>query len=120
MSNAAPERNWRGIVIALLVIVSVLGLIITAIVLVTPRTYICLVFHFSSRPIVFMQFYWLKYFVHTSINSKMKNNNRRGIMIVLLVIVSVFGLIIKAIALVTPNMDIYIQFAFSCPFVSIG
>ena len=36
VSNTEQQRNWRGIVIALLVIVTVLGLIVTAIVLVTP------------------------------------------------------------------------------------
>ncbi|XP_053385906.1 dipeptidyl peptidase 4-like isoform X1 [Mercenaria mercenaria] len=38
VGTTIEKRNWRGIVIALLVIVTVLALIVTAIVLVTPKT----------------------------------------------------------------------------------
>ncbi|KAL4231266.1 hypothetical protein ACF0H5_008846 [Mactra antiquata] len=37
VGSTTQQRNWRGILIALLVIVSVLGLITTAIILVTPN-----------------------------------------------------------------------------------
>ncbi|WAR09525.1 DPP4-like protein [Mya arenaria] len=37
VGTTEEKRNWRGIVIALLVIVTVLALIVTAIILVTPR-----------------------------------------------------------------------------------
>lgn len=36
MVNSPNERNWRGIFIALLVIIAVLGLIVFSIVLVSP------------------------------------------------------------------------------------
>ncbi|XP_052813264.1 dipeptidyl peptidase 4-like isoform X1 [Mya arenaria] len=38
VGTTEEKRNWRGIVIALLVIVTVLALIVTAIILVTPKT----------------------------------------------------------------------------------
>ncbi|WAR22415.1 DPP10-like protein [Mya arenaria] len=37
VGSTEDKRNWRGIVIAVLVIITVLGLIVTAIVLVTPK-----------------------------------------------------------------------------------
>ena len=43
VGNAADQRNWRGIIIALIVIVAVLGLIVTAIVLVTPSKLLSLI-----------------------------------------------------------------------------
>lgn len=36
MGSEEEEKNWKGIIIALLVIGAILGLIATAIVLVTP------------------------------------------------------------------------------------
>lgn len=39
VGTTQEKRNWRGIIIALLVILTVLALIVTAIILVTPSKY---------------------------------------------------------------------------------